>query len=247
LSTASLPQKLQDALKTEAVTMTFGPDGFFGYSLCNADGSQVQWWSTFEAASPLPRDLPVSEIRESLLRRHGEWKSPHDTSEHPVFSSIIKQACGSSDSATAVEQGVLVLPVYVISRLSTWGSESGRILLLGDAAHTMPPDTGQGVSCAAEDAIAIAMLLQNAGENVDFRKLKEDYEALRMPRIHKILDIAKRMGDQKKKLSTVQELMRDVAMWVMCKLPEGTVSERFAYDVQMEVEKLLEKRKVQPS
>jgi 2-polyprenyl-6-methoxyphenol hydroxylase-like FAD-dependent oxidoreductase len=226
--------------------MTFGPDGFFGYSLCDKDGTRLQWWSTSEAATPLARDILISEIRDAMLRRHKNWVSPYDDPGHPVFESIIMAACGESTSATAAEQDVLVLPVYVIPRIPCWGSESGRILLLGDAAHAMPPDTGQGVACAVEDAVAIAMLLEHAGDGMGgtgYKQLRKEYEGLRMPRIHKILDLAKRMGDKKKKLGTVQELVRDVAMWVVCRLPESLGDDRFAYDVEKEVEKVFEKDK----
>jgi 2-polyprenyl-6-methoxyphenol hydroxylase-like FAD-dependent oxidoreductase len=96
---------------------------------------------------------------------------------------------------------------------------SGRIILLGDAAHAMPPDSGQGVSCAAEDAVAIGLLLKHHGvtRSLDVREtLKRTaaaYEAIRMKRVWHILDIAKRSGETKKKKKWWQERIRDSFIW----------------------------------
>lgn len=48
-----------------------------------------------------------------------------------------------------------------------WTSDSGRILLLGDAAHSFVPTSGSGAVMALEDAISIAECLRIGGrENV---------------------------------------------------------------------------------
>lgn len=84
----------------------------------------------------------------------------------------------------------------------------------------MPPDSGQGVSCAAEDAVAIGLLLKHycVARNLDVRgalkRTAEAYEKIRMERVGHILDIAKRSGDSKKKKTWWEERIRDAFIWI---------------------------------
>ena len=45
-----------------------------------------------------------------------------------------------------------------------WVSEHGRIVQLGDAAHTFLPSSGNGATQALEDGICLAITLQLAGK-----------------------------------------------------------------------------------
>ena len=55
----------------------------------------------------------------------------------------------------------------------------GRVALLGDAAHAMTPDLGQGGCQAFEDAVALANVLAGAD---DLPAALKRYDALRRPR-----------------------------------------------------------------
>lgn len=59
-----------------------------------------------------------------------------------------------------------------------WGK--GRVTLLGDAAHAMPTDLGQGACQAIEDAVVLAEVL---AAEVDPVVALRTYEALRIPRV----------------------------------------------------------------
>lgn len=61
---------------------------------------------------------------------------------------------------------------YGARRASAW--RSGRVLLAGDAAHTMPPFAGQGLGAGVRDAWALGELLPDR---------LELYEALRAPHV----------------------------------------------------------------
>jgi 2-polyprenyl-6-methoxyphenol hydroxylase-like FAD-dependent oxidoreductase len=52
------------------------------------------------------------------------------------------------------EQSILCNDIFDLKPLPQWGK--GRITLLGDAAHAMTPDLGQGASQAIEDALVLA-------------------------------------------------------------------------------------------
>nr|AGK29866.1 FAD-binding protein [Volvariella volvacea] len=240
-----LSETFKKSLKQEGVTMVFGSHGFFGYSMCsphsdNDNANLFQWWSIYESPSPPPLDTPSHVIGAQLLERHGAWISPYDTPDSPIYTSIINMACSSDSEIPTDRRKLLILPRYVVTRLQHWCSPSGRVILLGDAAHAMPPDSGQGVSCAVEDAVAIALLLKHysrGGTDYSSAVLKQAasaYERIRIPRVRKILDWAKRSGDAKKKLKWWQEKLRDWAMWLICKLPESINDSLFGYDVEVE-------------
>ncbi|KAJ6608665.1 hypothetical protein B0H10DRAFT_1815324 [Mycena sp. CBHHK59/15] len=252
---SSVSESLRESLRQDPVTMTFGAKGFFGYSPTSADptdlenpANQLMWWSTYETAEPPPRDTPPAAVLAQLTERHAHWASPADTAAHPVFRELMALGCGLAAHT------LLILPGYVTPRLPRWSSlsGSGRILLLGDAAHAMPPHAGQGVACAVEDAVAIALLLKHYcvshrfGVEDALARTATAYEAVRVKRVGRILDVAKHGGETKKRKSWWQEKIRDWALWVVCKLPESLNDAQFAYDVEAEIAKYIAKAQCEP-
>ncbi|KAE8365295.1 hypothetical protein BDV27DRAFT_127073 [Aspergillus caelatus] len=70
--------------------------------------------------------------------------------------------------------------------LGTWRSASGRIVLLGDAAHAMLPHAAQGLSQGIEDALSLARMLRwaskSGGNGVDIPVITKAWVNLRKPR-----------------------------------------------------------------
>lgn len=216
-----VPASIKSTLEESPIVMTFGRSGFFGYSPARPFHNSephglLQWWSTAEfKGPPPPRDTPLQSLREQLLTRHGEWKDPAGNS---TFADLISSTLDGTSR-------VLILPEYKVSRLPQYSSRSGRVILLGDAAHAMPPSSGQGVSCAIEDAKALALLLRyhlsfqfskEFNETLNLATLGEQYTRIRKPRVDRIMTVAERNGDQKRELGWIGEKVRDVAIWVMC-------------------------------
>ena len=50
--------------------------------------------------------------------------------------------------------------------LSRWVSGGGRMIVIGDAAHTFLPFAGQGGNQGIEDAAVLAICLERSGEDV---------------------------------------------------------------------------------
>ncbi|KAF5371004.1 hypothetical protein D9615_009995 [Tricholomella constricta] len=233
---ASLFQRLRDSLGTEGVTMTFGEQGFFGYSLISPykpgddpEGRYIQWWSIYESPTPPSRTQAYADVRAQLLARHRSWKSPHDTPGHRVYEEIITLGCTSENDTNDT---LLVLPRYVTPRMPHWCTTTGtgKVILLGDAAHAMPPDSGQGVSCAAEDGATIGLLLRHyhVTRGLDLstalKCTASAYEDIRLKRVWRILDVAKRSGDSKKKQSWFQQWIRDLFFGILCIVPSASLN-----------------------
>lgn len=47
----------------------------------------------------------------------------------------------------------------------TWVSPNGRVVQIGDAAHTFLPTSASGATMALEDAYSLAACLQNGGKD----------------------------------------------------------------------------------
>jgi 2-polyprenyl-6-methoxyphenol hydroxylase-like FAD-dependent oxidoreductase len=71
--------------------------------------------------------------------------------------------------------------LFVREPLARWGS--GRVTLLGDAAHPMLPHTGQGAAQALEDAVALGRALAGVTEPVAALRRYEEVRARRTRRV----------------------------------------------------------------
>jgi salicylate hydroxylase len=79
-------------------------------------------------------------------------------------------------------------PIYDRAPLAGWSL--GRVTLLGDAAHPMPPYMAQGAGQAIEDAFALAGHLAAGPDNIPLA-LKA-YEAERLPRTARVQAASRR-------------------------------------------------------
>ena len=89
------------------------------------------------------------------------------------------------------EDRVNVWPFYVIPKLESWTSEAGRVVILGDAAHAIPPTAGQGVNQAFEDVYTFSRVLSKFGEGCtpEWRKTLKDWQRKRQSRVDRVLQL----------------------------------------------------------
>jgi 2-polyprenyl-6-methoxyphenol hydroxylase-like FAD-dependent oxidoreductase len=79
--------------------------------------------------------------------------------------------------------------IYGGETLDSWGA--GRVTLLGDAAHPMTTNLGQGAGMAIEDGVVLAHCL---GESSDPVAGLREYESRRMGRTATMMDLANRLN-----------------------------------------------------
>lgn len=177
----------------EALTYTFGARGFFGYG--GADKGTLMWWSNLWRKQEYSRDeltqLDRGAIQRELLDRFQGYHAP--------IEALIQTT-----------SNVLQLNVYDIQSLPTW--HKGRVLLMGDAAHAVSPNAGQGASMAMEDAMYLAMLIRDGGGDVE--RIFSAFERQRKPRAEKIVAEGRRRGSDKEVVSPFQSRMRNLMMRV---------------------------------
>jgi 2-polyprenyl-6-methoxyphenol hydroxylase-like FAD-dependent oxidoreductase len=68
----------------------------------------------------------------------------------------------------------------------------GRVLLIGDAAHTTTPHHAQGAAMAVEDAVVLSELLQIGG---DLEDVLEQFMERRWPRCKLVVEASVQVGE----------------------------------------------------
>ncbi|GAA5619476.1 MULTISPECIES: FAD-dependent oxidoreductase [Brucella] len=79
---------------------------------------------------------------------------------------------------------------FEVLKLKTWSK--GRVAILGDGAHAMPPYLGQGGGCALMNALGLAVALD---EHADVSEALAAWEARERPLTEHTQDTAERLGD----------------------------------------------------
>ncbi|HUA26206.1 MAG TPA: FAD-dependent monooxygenase [Steroidobacteraceae bacterium] len=76
---------------------------------------------------------------------------------------------------------VVYRPIEVLLVEPFW--YRGRVLLIGDAAHTSSPQLASGASMAIEDAVLLSDMLASASAQEDMQSLLRAFQTRRMPRV----------------------------------------------------------------
>ncbi|MFE9579076.1 FAD-dependent monooxygenase [Nocardia sp. NPDC006044] len=140
---------------------SWGSGQRFGYSTL-PDG-RVYCFATADMAAGTPGG-GLDELRA----RFGSW---HD----PIPALL----------AAVGETAILKHDLYDLPPLKTF--VAGRIALLGDAAHAMTPNLGQGACQALEDAVVLAHVATRGGDLTD-------YDSQRRPRTQMIVKRSRLIG-----------------------------------------------------
>ena len=130
-------------------------------------------WTYWFAARNAPAGThePGAEAKRQLLEWFRGWHEP------------VEAVLAATDPAE-----ILQTDLYDRDPLPRWSTD--RVTLLGDAAHPMTPDLGQGASQAIEDAVAIADCLgaatsvASALQAYEDRRREAAYEVMRRARRH---------------------------------------------------------------
>jgi 2-polyprenyl-6-methoxyphenol hydroxylase-like FAD-dependent oxidoreductase len=152
----------------EEVSESWGRGRRFG--IVPIENGRVYWFATLNAPAG-GRDEPGT-VGRKLVDLFAGWHSP-----------IAEMLAATPERAILRNDMLHRLPV------ERWGD--GRVTLLGDAAHPMTPNLGQGACQAIEDAVALADCLRGAS---DPDPALRRYEALRLPRANRFVRASLRLG-----------------------------------------------------
>lgn len=97
---------------------------------------------------------------------------------------------GVTSENSVVERGV----VYTFSAGWATSWRSGRVFLLGDAAHLMPPFAGQGLAAGFRDAVNLGWKLDLALRGQASETLLDTYEAERLHHVQEFIQFSIALG-----------------------------------------------------
>jgi 2-polyprenyl-6-methoxyphenol hydroxylase-like FAD-dependent oxidoreductase len=153
------------------------------------------------AAAPAPpgQRAADNELAE-LVRLFGRWHEP--------IPGLLASAAPRDVLRHDVAELAGPLPSF----------HRGRVALLGDAAHPMTPNLGQGACQALEDAAVIARLAAEA-EPDEVPALLARYTAARLPRTGNVVRWSRRAGTMTTWAAPPAVAVRNTAMWLAGRLP----------------------------
>ncbi|KFH44095.1 6-hydroxynicotinate 3-monooxygenase-like protein [Hapsidospora chrysogenum ATCC 11550] len=243
---------LKDYVEKGSMNFIFGGNGFFGYFFSSSSissphrdsllhvsepGESLAWWSTYQIKHCPDRSaLDLGDVVRQLRERHSHWKDP-----------VVQRILG----AARVQN---MYPTWTLPPLPTW--ERDGVVLLGDAAHALPPTSGQGASQALEDSEAFALLLahhlaategKDSGErqatlNRAINTAARQYSTLRRPRVTEILQAARKMQNSKRDMGVILEYIMYILMRIVGLFPNfaaQSMRKVTEYNVAQEVSRLL--------
>ncbi len=144
------------------------------------------YWAATRNAPQGEEEAPVASRRKSAVSEIVRgWHEP------------IEELVSSTE-----ETSILRTDIYDRKPVKRWSK--GWVTLLGDAAHPMTPDLGQGACQAIEDAVALARCLSEEGSVASALQL---YVAWRVPRTTALIRSSRRVGQ-------VGQLQNPLACWL---------------------------------
>lgn len=105
--------------------------------------------------------------------------------------------------------------VYHFHSLVALQWRKGRIFIVGDAAHQMPPILGQGMCSGIRDAQNICWKLNLVLQGLAPDKLLDTYQTERLPHVEEIVKIATRAFKIFKTHNPLVAFVRDRVLWIL--------------------------------
>jgi 2-polyprenyl-6-methoxyphenol hydroxylase-like FAD-dependent oxidoreductase len=131
-------------------------------AVCPLADGRVYWWAAINAPCDEPDEPPLRKA--ALLQRFHGWPF------------------GVPEAIAATEGAILRNDLVDRPPRQPWGR--ARVTLLGDAAHPMLPNLGQGACTALEDAVVLARCVESYGPTA---RALQAYERTRYARTARIV------------------------------------------------------------
>jgi 2-polyprenyl-6-methoxyphenol hydroxylase-like FAD-dependent oxidoreductase len=164
-------------------------------------GGETYWAAATPYTKEVEGEVGSPAAKAQLLERYRGWMEPVE----------------------ALLEGTEAGAIYrrdIVDRkpLKSWGD--GRVTLLGDAAHPMTPNLGQGAGQAIEDAVVFAKCLAEDGEVADALRA---YEAKRIPRTTSFVRRSRLIGRMGRLRNPAACVVRDAIGRIM--IPRAALSD----------------------
>ena len=120
---------------------------------------------------------------------------------------LVRSALENIDPSTFI-----IWPFYIVPRLQRWISPVGRVIILGDSAHAIPPTAGQGANQAFEDGYTLALLLSNLSPQTTLSDAISFWQGMRQERVDQVIELTSQLNNMR--LPTAEkEALDKASVW----------------------------------
>jgi 2-polyprenyl-6-methoxyphenol hydroxylase-like FAD-dependent oxidoreductase len=172
--------------KSGSISESWGDGARFG--IAPVSDRRTYWYATENR--PIDWTVPVEQRKAHLLGRFRCWHAP--------ICELIE---------ATPDEDILLSDISEVSLLKTWCCKS--VALLGDAAHLMTPNLGQGAAMALEDAWVLAESFEQFGVN---SAALAQYEKLRRTRARQIIWQSRQLGRLIQIENPILSCLRDLGL-----------------------------------
>ena len=160
---------LHQAVKTRPAMM-FGDTGSFAIMPSSFDGEEIGYFATIEVEDCSRQGWASLYQDKEALRKMLADRFLFSGSKWP---RLVQELCQKTPVETLTSWPLVSFPLvfcslslltksrfFSVPELGSWKTSTGRVIVVGDAAHAIPPTGGQGAAMAFEDAETLAYTLQ---------------------------------------------------------------------------------------
>lgn len=228
---SAVPAHIHPHIQGFHITLT--QDGMFMMSSCTAADDEFFWGLQHEMPAPEGDDT-----RDGWEVRTKAEMAGFKTKVAGVLDSVGGEWGAALREVVENTSEAGFYPVYSLPPGGKW--HRGRALLLGDAAHAMPPSAGQGASMAFEDAFLLARLFEKRSCAVE--DVYAEFIRLRRPRVEDISGRAMDNGKIRRKTEPWGLWFKELGLWLFMQGSYalgmdrwGSTVQHMTYDVEEEV------------
>ncbi|KAJ3349000.1 hypothetical protein HDU83_000921 [Entophlyctis luteolus] len=156
--------------------------------------------------------------------------------EAPRLAALVTSWNVPAIAGEIIEKASRIAPVSIYDRKSLKSWTVGRVTLVGDAAHGMPPYLGQGTNQAFEDVAALVELFTRFPS--DYETCFKVYEAVRIKRTTKFAENSRRMGNAQYAKSWLGKIVGEIGLKGFALLANLKMF-NFDWDWKLEIDKEL--------
>ena len=91
------------------------------------------------------------------------------------------------------QDSLTIWPCYTVPKSNSWASPDERVIILGDAAHALPPSAGQRVSQVFEDGFTLAAFLSK--NLLEQKGALEAWQKMRQGRIDRVIELTRQLNN----------------------------------------------------
>jgi 2-polyprenyl-6-methoxyphenol hydroxylase-like FAD-dependent oxidoreductase len=165
-----------------------------------------------------PQDVDGSEVLAGTQKRYPEQTKAEWSRLFAAKDELLALlSANKSDWPDVVQSGLenvqkdtlSIWPYYTVPKLAAWRSEKQRVIILGDAAHAIPPTAGQGASQAFEDAFTLAFLLSKMSPETSLAAVLDFWQNYRQERVDKVIAVTQKLNNSRLPVEQREKLGKD--------------------------------------